>query len=82
MQGKGENKSWLPNILAALCNGCGECIVGCPTAALASLAGKAALVRPDACTYCAACKSVCPVNAIELPYLICKPESMEKRTRE
>lgn len=73
MQDKGESETWLPRISAALCNGCGECIARCPTAALGSQAGKAALLRPEACTYCAACEAVCPVNAIELPYLICKP---------
>jgi ferredoxin len=77
-----EGETWFPRISADLCNGCGACIVSCPTAALASLAGKANLANPDACTYCAACEPVCPAYAIELPYLICKPESMEKRTRE
>jgi NAD-dependent dihydropyrimidine dehydrogenase PreA subunit len=31
---------------------------------------KAMLTRPDLCTYCTACEDVCPVGAIELPFLI------------
>jgi len=34
------------------------------------VAGIAAVVRPDACSYSAVCEAICPVEAIELPYLI------------
>ena len=64
------NQEWMPRIDRTACNGCGDCIALCPTRALGQVEGKAALVRPDACTYCTACEDACPVNAIELPYLI------------
>ena len=43
--------------------------------ALGQVVGKANLVRPDACTYCLACEDICPVDAIELPFLICTLET-------
>lgn len=67
-----SESNWLPRISQNLCNGCGECIRHCPTNALGWRDGKAALVEPDRCTYCATCESICPVGAIELPYLIVK----------
>ncbi|MBI5666471.1 MAG: 4Fe-4S binding protein [Chloroflexi bacterium] len=66
------DSQWLPRIAADLCNGCGECIQQCPTGALGWQNGKAALVQPDRCTYSANCERVCPVGAIDLPYLIVK----------
>jgi ferredoxin len=35
---------------------------------------KAAVMSPETCAYCAACESICPVNAIALPFLICLAE--------
>ncbi len=63
---------WMPRIAQALCNGCGACIAACPSQALGWQAGKAGLLRPDQCSYCAACENICPVNAITLPYLVVK----------
>lgn len=60
----------MPHIDSDLCNGCGACIFRCPTGALGWQSGKAALVKPHLCLYCAACEAICPVDAIELPYLI------------
>jgi ferredoxin len=65
---------WLPRINQTLCTGCGDCIRECPTGALGWQDAKAALVAPDRCTYCATCEDLCPVNAIELPYLIVKAQ--------
>jgi ferredoxin len=69
---------WMPRINQVTCTGCGDCIARCPTGALGMLAGKSFLLRPDYCTYCAACEDVCPVSAIELPYLIVKREHREE----
>jgi|YNPNPStandDraft_1061719.scaffolds.fasta_scaffold02190_1 NAD-dependent dihydropyrimidine dehydrogenase PreA subunit len=60
----------LPEIDPALCNGCGECVAACQSHALALVAGKAVLVRPDLCQYDGGCEPVCPQGAIQLPYLI------------
>jgi NAD-dependent dihydropyrimidine dehydrogenase PreA subunit len=61
---------WVPKINQFLCNGCGACIETCPTAALGWQAEKAILAYPEKCIYCAYCETICPQNAIELPYLI------------
>ena len=73
-----QEDQWLPQIDRQLCTGCGDCITRCPTDALGDVDGKAALVNPEVCTYCVACEDVCPVNAIALPFLICKDESCEQ----
>lgn len=60
----------MPQIDQARCTGCGDCITQCPAYALGWLHGKAALLHPEACLYCATCEDICPVNAIALPFLI------------
>jgi ferredoxin len=69
---------WLPRINQTICTGCGDCIRECPTGALGWQGDKAALVLPDRCTYCATCEDICPVYAIELPYLIVKAVKSEE----
>ena len=64
------DRAWIPRINRRICTACGDCIARCPTGALGLVAGIAAVVRPDACSYSAVCKAICPVEAIELPYLI------------
>ena len=63
---------WQPHIDQAKCSGCGDCITQCPTGALRWKDGKAALLHPEICLYCATCEDICPTNAIELPFLIIK----------
>lgn len=65
---------WLPQIDRAKCNSCGDCIAQCPTDALGWQDNEATLPHPDLCIYCATCEEICPVNAIELPFLIVKIE--------
>src|SRR5690554_6140688 len=48
----------------ALCNGCGECILGCYEGALQIIDGKARLVSELMCDGLGACIGHCPQNAI------------------
>lgn len=60
----------LPEINTTLCIGCGDCVVACKPGALALIAGKAALAHPERCEYDGQCEPLCPVEAIQLPYVI------------
>ncbi len=42
----------------------------CPTGALALAEGKAVMAHPELCIYDGECEPVCPVAAIQLPYVI------------
>jgi thioredoxin reductase (NADPH) len=64
------DRAWIPQIDRRKCTACGDCIARCPTGALGLVTGKAAVIHADACSYSAICEAVCPVGAIELPYLI------------
>lgn len=67
-----DNAMWMPRINAQRCIGCRECVVACPTQALAQRHQVAVLAHPDRCTYCTVCEDICPTDAIELPFLIVK----------
>lgn len=72
------DERWLPQIDVTVCTGCGDCIVTCPTDALALVSGitctesveVAVLIDPSACNYCTDCETICPVEAIALPYQV------------
>jgi ferredoxin len=72
------NSVWLPLIDKNVCTGCGDCIVVCPTDALAladnmtctELVEVAVVAVPAACNYCGQCEAICPVAAIALPYQV------------
>lgn len=48
------------------CNGCGQCITGCPEGALQLIDGKARLVSDLFCDGLGACIGNCPVDAITI----------------
>ncbi|MBN2008683.1 4Fe-4S binding protein [candidate division KSB1 bacterium] len=49
-----------------LCNGCGECIVGCSEGALQLVDGKAKLVKEDFCDGFGDCVGSCPTGALTI----------------
>lgn len=49
-----------------LCNGCGQCIIGCAEAALELVDGKAKLVAEKYCDGLGACLGECPTGALKI----------------
>ncbi|MEU7752611.1 4Fe-4S binding protein [Micromonospora sp. NPDC049171] len=47
------------------CQGCGACLLTCPTHAIQPVAGGLT-VRADRCTGCLECLEICPVDAIRV----------------
>jgi len=57
-------KRQIININEKKCNGCGQCITGCPEGAISIVNGKAKLVSDIYCDGLGACIGNCPLNAI------------------
>jgi NAD-dependent dihydropyrimidine dehydrogenase PreA subunit len=54
----------LPVLDGTRCDGCGVCVVVCPTGCLEATQSVVWLPRPADCVACGACELVCPVQAI------------------
>lgn len=67
----------IPEIDIERCVGCGECVDECPTDAVELVGDKAVIVRPDDCTYCTECESICQYGAIQCPFEILLAEGNE-----
>ncbi|WP_091251367.1 4Fe-4S binding protein [Micromonospora matsumotoense] len=52
-----------PPVVIDACQGCGACLLTCPTHAIRPVPGGLT-VRADRCTGCLECVEVCPVDAI------------------
>lgn len=60
----------VPEIDPDRCEGCGRCVVECPGKAVSLVSGRAKVVRPEDCSYCAECETICRSGAIRCPFEI------------
>jgi NAD-dependent dihydropyrimidine dehydrogenase PreA subunit len=56
----------LPQLDETRCNGCGDCVLVCPTDCLALFGSLPRLVRPLDCISCTLCVIVCPADALKM----------------
>lgn len=61
-----------------LCNGCGECVPGCPEGALQIIDGKARMISDYMCDGLGACVGNCPTGALKVIQREAEPYSERK----
>jgi NAD-dependent dihydropyrimidine dehydrogenase PreA subunit len=62
------------------CNGCGLCVLACPTRALAIQEGKAMVAHPEICDYTGLCVMICPLQAIQLCFEIVILDNLDRKS--
>ena len=70
----------IPDIDLDTCTGCGTCVEWCPSGAVGMVDGKAVIIKPQDCYYCADCEAVCSYKAIKCPFdiiLVANPPSKD-----
>lgn len=72
----------LPEIDLGRCDRCGQCVEQCPTGAVEMAAAGPIIARPMDCSYCTACESVCPQEAIRCGYEIVWGGSAGQRDKQ
>lgn len=60
----------IPQVDTNLCVGCCDCVNLCPCHVVELVGGKASIVRPDECDYCADCEIFCSSGAMKVPFEI------------
>ncbi|MBU1138229.1 MAG: 4Fe-4S binding protein [Proteobacteria bacterium] len=55
---------WRLTVDKEKCNGCGECVEGCPGEVYALIDNKATPVNKDECHGCHTCEELCETDAI------------------
>ncbi len=55
---------WQVTVDKNKCNGCGECVEGCPGEVYELINGKATVVHDDECHGCHTCEELCEEDAI------------------
>ena len=69
-----------PKVKRKKCVGCGDCIVRCPSEAIASDTDDKAVIDSEACIGCGECIVICPEGAINIRWDQDVPLFMEKMT--
>lgn len=64
LQSIGETVMWQIKVDTDKCDGCGECVEGCPGEVYELVDKKATVVNEDECHGCHTCEDLCETDAI------------------